>query len=219
MKLNVRTVCVLALVILAHAAQGQQWKFWSEIKNFKRQDSISPPPADPILFVGSSTFRMWPDMQKSFPSHQVINRGFGGSELTDVIYYADDIIFPYRPKQIVIYGGENDIAVTGSAEIAVDRFKYLFKLIRQKLGEVNIVFISIKPCTGREKFIPEVVKANALIRTFLRKQSNTSYVDIYQYMITPKERPIPDMFLSDSIHMNEKGYAIWQREIAPYLVR
>ncbi len=109
--------------------------FWQEIQNFKKQDSLNFPVKNQVLFVGSSSFTMWKDVQNHFPDYKIINRGFGGSSLTDVIRYAGDVIIPYQPKQIVIYCGENDLAAsdTVTSEMVVNRFKELFFMIRSKL--------------------------------------------------------------------------------------
>ena len=108
--------------------------FWNDIHNFKKEDSISSPPKNAILLIGSSSFTMWKDVQDYFPGYTIVNRGFGGSTLLDQIRYADDIIFPYQPKQIVIYCGENDLASsdTVTAAMVVDRFRQLFQIIREK---------------------------------------------------------------------------------------
>ena len=113
-------------------AQDQKPAFWYDIQGFKKQDSVSFPPTDAILLIGSSSFTMWKDVPNYFPSHTIINRGFGGSSLPDVIRYADDIIFSYHPKQIVIYCGENDLAGsdTVTAQLVFTRFKQLFAIIR-----------------------------------------------------------------------------------------
>ncbi|MEO8117245.1 MAG: G-D-S-L family lipolytic protein, partial [Bacteroidota bacterium] len=123
-------------------ASAQQPAFYDEIQAFKKQDSIKPPPQHAILFVGSSSFRKWTDVQSYFPKYTIINRGFGGSSLPDVIYYANDIIFPYHPKEIVIYCGENDFAAsdTVSAKTVVNRFKTLYGMIRVKSKTVPVVF-------------------------------------------------------------------------------
>ncbi len=107
--------------------------------------------------MGSSSFRMWKNVQQDFPGYTIINRGFGGSSLPDVINYADEIIFPYEPKQIVIYCGENDLAAsdTVTAQMVVDRFKALFFLIRDRMPDVPVVFVSIKPSPSREKLWPK----------------------------------------------------------------
>ncbi len=97
---------------LQNVCAQQHPAFWEEIQIFKKQDSIHFPTKHAILFVGSSSFTKWTDVQNYFPKYKIINRGFGGSSLSDVIRYADDIIFPYHPKQVVIYCGENDLAAS-----------------------------------------------------------------------------------------------------------
>src|SRR5450432_3914149 len=126
------------LLSLACTALHAQPPFYSDIARFKKQDSMHFPPKHAILFVGSSSFTKWTDVQDYFPGYTIINRGFGGSTLPDVIRYADDVIFPYQPKQIVIYCGENDLASsdTVSAQTVVERVKTLFGVIRKKLGNV-----------------------------------------------------------------------------------
>src|SRR5881275_2998704 len=125
--------------------------FWSDILVFKKQDSVKPAPSNAILFVGSSSFTRWTDYADYFPGYTIINRGFGGSTLVDVIRYAYDVILPYHPKQVVIYCGENDLASsdTVSAAEVVRRFKTLYAIIRTNLPSATIDFISIKPSPSR----------------------------------------------------------------------
>src|ERR1700730_10518048 len=129
------------LLFISGEVKSQQ-PFWDDIQKFKKQDSINPPPQQAILFVGSSSFTKWTDVQTYFPKYPIINRGFGGSALVDVIRYANDIIFPYNPKQIVIYCGENDLASsdTVTAQLVFRRFKQLFDMIRSKMTGDNIVY-------------------------------------------------------------------------------
>src|SRR4030095_9816795 len=158
--------------------------FWDDIQAFKKEDSLHPPNKNMILFVGSSSFTMWKTVQQDFPGYRIINRGFGGSSLPDVIRYEDDIIFPYQPKQIVIYCGENDLAGsdTVTAEIVTARFKQLFTSIRQKLPKVLIVYISIKPSPSRQHLMPKMVQANMMIKSLLLQNRNTVFIDVYNKM-------------------------------------
>ena len=132
--------------------------FWDEIMEFKHQDSVHRPPSGAILFVGSSTIRKWINVQSYFPGYTIINRGFGGSTLPDVIRYAPEIIFPYHPKQIVIYCGDNDLASSDSvsATMVYNRFVKLYNLIRSRLKEVDIIFVSIKPSPSRQRLMPKM---------------------------------------------------------------
>jgi lysophospholipase L1-like esterase len=193
----------------------------NEIQAFKKKDSINPPPQHAVLFVGSSSFRKWTDAEKIFSSYPVINRAFGGSTLPDVIRYADDVIFPYQPRQIVVYCGDNDLA--SSNEITVDtvvqRFQTLFNLIRSKMPKVPIAFVSIKPSPSRKHLMPKMVTANATIKQFLGRQKNTKFINVYNAMLLPNGYPNGSLFESDSLHMLPAGYVIWKKKIQPALKR
>lgn len=195
--------------------------FWNEILAFKKSDSAKQAPKNAILFVGSSSFTNWKDVADYFPGHTIINRGFGGSGLTDVIRYAYDIILPYRPKQVVIYCGENDLASNGSLEPleVVRRFQTLFGIIRQNLPQANILFVSMKPSPSRKALFPKFVAANNGIRVFLKGQPRAAFVDVWKAMLTPAGDPLPGIFLADNLHMNAGGYRIWQHLIQPYLLK
>jgi lysophospholipase L1-like esterase len=192
--------------------------FWNDIQNFKKQDSASFPPKNAILFIGSSSFTKWTDVQDYFPGYTIINRGFGGSTLLDEIRYVNDIVFPYEPKQIVIYCGENDLASSDSvtAMMVVDRFKQLFQMIREK-GEAPIAYVSMKPSPSRRHLFSKMREGNQLIKGFLATQKNAAFIDVHQPMLNETGEPIPEIFLDDSLHMNAKGYAIWKKVIEPYL--
>lgn len=195
--------------------------FWNDIQNFKEQDSVSSPPQNAILFIGSSSFTLWQKVQDSFPGYTIINRGFGGSTLPDQVRYVNDIVFPYNPKQIVIYCGENDLASsdTVTAAMVFDRFKELFELIRQKFTDLPLVYISMKPSPSRRHLFSKMREANQSIKEFLSTQKNTVFIDVHNKMLNPTGKPIPEIFLDDSLHMNAKGYAIWKKEIEPHLIK
>ena len=192
--------------------------FWNDIQNFKKQDSVSFPPKNAILLIGSSSFTKWTDVQDYFPGYTIINRGFGGSTLLDEIRYVNDIVFPYQPKQIIIYCGENDLASsdTVTASMVLDRFKQLFQMIRNKT-EAPIAYISMKPSPSRRHLFPKMREGNQLIKDFLATQKNTAFIDVHQKMLDLTGEPLPEIFLDDSLHMNAKGYAIWKKEMEPYM--
>jgi len=209
------------LLVFAGNAKAQQAPYWKDIQAFKKQDSLAFPPKNVILFVGSSSFTNWKDVQSYFPDYKIINRGFGGSELTDVIRYANDIIFPYQPKQVVIYCGENDFADvdTVSVPTVVNRFKTLYGLIRKRLGNVQITFVSLKPSPSRRRLMPKFVETNTQIKSFLAKEKNTAFIDVYYPMLGKNGQPIGEIFRADSLHMMANGYAIWQKVMKPYLIK
>lgn len=224
----------ILLLILA-ACKSEQDKnsaadpppFRDDIQAFKKQDSISFPPKNAILFIGSSSFTLWKDVQQYFPGYTIVNRGFGGSTLLDQLRYAEDIIFPYEPKQIVIYCGENDLASsdTVTAAMVTDRFRQLYNTIRQK-SKAPLLYISMKPSPSRRHLFQKMREANRSIASFLGESdvrsgltSKNVYVDVHSKMLDELGEPIPEIFQNDSLHMNEKGYAIWQKELQPFLLQ
>jgi lysophospholipase L1-like esterase len=214
MKLFTTIILILSSCVLT----AQERPFAKEIRQFKTEDSLQRPPKNAIVFVGSSSFRMWKDVQQDFPGHKIINRGFGGSSLPHVIEYADEIVIPYKPKQVVIYCGENDFMNDSvTSEIVANRFITLHNKLREALPRTNIVYVSMKPSPSRQHLMGKIAAANATIRNFLKKKRQTAYVDIWNRMLDERGAPRKDLFLSDMLHMNEKGYAIWQKAIRPYL--
>ena len=208
---------LLSCLLLSVTAYSQNAPFENEIRAFEKVDSTSPPPQNAILFTGSSSIRFWTSLAADFPGKAVLNRGFGGSQLSDVIRYADRIIIPYHPKQIVLYAGENDIAAGATGQQTYDRFVTLFQYVRQKLPNVPFTFIAIKPSPSRRKFFSENDTANQLIRTYLAKQPNTEFVDIRPVMLQQNGQPVPELFRSDSLHMLPAGYERWTKVVGPYL--
>jgi lysophospholipase L1-like esterase len=215
------TLCLLTLVFTCSLYAQQSLPYAEEIQKFKHADSMQMPKENSILFVGSSSFTKWTDIQNYFPSFPIINRGFGGSTLLDVTMYVSDVIFPYHPKQIVIYCGENDLAYidTISAQTVANRFATLFDIIRHVWSDVPVDFVSIKPSPSREKLMPKMVEANKLIKSFLATKKNTAFIDVFSKMLTADGKLMPEIYVEDKLHMNAKGYAIWQKEIEPYLIK
>jgi hypothetical protein len=196
--------------------------FQDEIDVFIKKDSIAMPAANSILFVGSSSFNYWKDISNYFPGYPIINRGFGGSSLTDIIHFNQETILKYKPKQIYIYCGENDIAAsdTITPQIVFERFKTLYTIIRTHLGnKVPVMYVSIKPSVARWTMEEKFVTANTLIRDFINKQKHTQFLDVHSAMLDTSGMVFKDIFIADKLHMNAKGYAIWQKIIAPTLVK
>lgn len=195
-------------------ASAQNLPFYNDIQAFKKQDSMAMPMYYKTLFIGSSSFTKWKTLAKDLPEYAPLNRAFGGSTLPDLIRYRKDIIEKYRPERIVIYCGENDVAssdsITGS--IVLDRFKVLYKHIREKFPKINVYYISLKPCPLRWKMRARMMDANSQIEQFCIKQKRTYFISIWDQMLL-NSKPNPSLFIDDSLHMNSKGYAIWMKEI------
>jgi lysophospholipase L1-like esterase len=211
----------LFFALMLFSFEGITQPFINEINQFRRMDSLQAPPKDPILLIGSSSFTNWKDVQEYFPEHTLLNRGFGGSSLPHLLLYAEEVIFKYNPKQIIIYCGENDLS--GGAHITADsilnRVKSLHTLIRNRLPAVPIVYISMKPSPSRRKYLSSMKTANEEIAKFMSSQSASSFLDVFTPMLTPAGEIRGELFISDSLHMNKKGYQLWQPLLNPYLLK
>lgn len=222
MKKYLLTFLFFLGILTATAQTPSKIPFQNEIDVFIKKDSIIMPAANSILFVGSSSFNYWKDISNYFPGYPIINRGFGGSSLTDIIYFNQETILKYKPKQIYIYCGENDIAAsdTITPQIVFERFKTLHSIIRTHLGNnIPVIYVSIKPSVARWSMEEKFVAANSLIRNFINKQKNTQFLDVHSAMLDTSGMVYKDIFIADKLHMNAKGYAIWQKIIAPTLVK
>lgn len=196
-------------------AQSQQWE--AQIQAFEAADEADPPPKGGVLFIGSSSIGMWTTLATDFPSVPVINRGFGGSELTDVLHFADRIVLPYEPDMIFLYEGDNDVANGVSAAEVAAAFDRFVQVVRRRLPETRIAFIAIKPSPSRVQMMSEMKKANELIREQAASDELVEYVDVFTPMLDADGQPRPELFLEDALHMNEDGYALWKEIVAPYL--
>ena len=195
--------------------------FWQDIVAFKKKDSAQKSLENAILFVGSSSFQKWQDVNAYFPEYKIINRGFGGSTLEDVIRYTYDIIIPYHPKQVVIYCGENDLASADSISVkeVFNRFKTLFSMMRINLPNANIAYVSIKPSPVRASIQGKVKEVNKIIKAYLKQQKNAAFIDIYDAMLDINGNMREELYINDRLHMKPAGYAIWQKIIEPYLLK
>ena len=211
--------CFTVLFSAVNAQSPAKPAFWDDIQTIKQYDKIYRPPQSPILFTGSSSIRIWDNMTEMFKGYKVLNRGVGGSVLSDIDRYVEDIIIPYKPKQIILYIGENDIPIAPNGDSVFAGFQRLYRHIRSLLPDVPMAYISIKPSPSREKFMPIAVRANQLIREFLSKETNTSFIDVYPLMLDKDGHPRPELFRDDMLHMKQGGYDIWYKKIKPYLLK
>jgi lysophospholipase L1-like esterase len=217
MRMKIRTGIAFYFLLISYGLSGQP--FINEIRQFEKADAEHAPPSNPILFIGSSSFTYWKDVQDYFPGHTILNRAFGGSSLTHLILYANEVIFRYRPKQIVIYCGENDLASSEqvTADTVLQRFTTLFAMIRTKLPHTPILYLSMKPSPSRRKYLPAMQEGNQKIKAFLALHPQCSFLDIYTPMLAADGNIRGEIFTADSLHINKKGYALWQPLLEPFL--
>ena len=220
---DVVAVCVASVLVLASVASSQETpkppeadRWEAAIKAFEVQDQQSPPASAANVFVGSSSIRLW-KLDASFPKHACVNRGFGGSQLSDSVKYAERIVIAYKPRVVVIYAGDNDLNAGKSPEKVFTDYRAFRDKVHTALPETKIVFVSIKPSPSRWKLREKGLDANRLIRDEIAKGKNQVFVDVWTPMLGDNGMPRPELFLKDQLHMNDAGYAIWSQLVEPHL--
>ena len=194
---------------------SRQWE--PEIVAFEASDRINPPHPGGVVFVGSSSIRLWQTLQNDFPGVPVLNRGFGGSVLTDVLVFANRIVVPYKPRVVVLYAGDNDLAAGRTPEQVFADFKEFVAIVHRGLPSTRVAFIAIKPSILRESIIDKGRATNQLIRDYIATDPRLAYVDVFTPMLDSSGHPRRELFLEDGLHMNAKGYAIWRDLVAPVI--
>lgn len=216
-----RWVLVALLLLSASYPTAPAWistdRWEPEVQTWEEEDRVNPPKAGAVLFVGSSSIRLWKTLAEDFPGVEVINRGFGGSEIADATELAHRIIVPYRPRMIVLYAGDNDLAHNRSPRQVRDDFAAFVVRVRKDLPGVRIAFIAIKPSPARFHLLAKMRDANALVRAYAAAQEDVVFMDVFTPMLAPDGQVRADLFVDDGLHMNRSGYAIWRSVIAPYL--
>ena len=215
-------IAALAAVLLlappAAVAQPDPHRFDAAIAAFETADRDHPPGRCRILFVGSSTIRRWTTLEADMAPLSVLNRGFGGSQINDVVAFFDRVVAPYRPRAIVFYAGDNDFDSGRSAPQIVADFNRFMDLKTRALGDTSVYFVSIKPSRLREAQMPGQAWINARIRDMAARRRDLRYIDVAGAMLQPDGRP-RDIFVEDGLHMTPAGYAIWTPIIRQRLLR
>jgi lysophospholipase L1-like esterase len=210
-----RLLSLLLVLAIPVFATPDKWK--DAVDKFTKADATNPPPRDAVLFIGSSSIVKWTSLAKDFPEYQVINRGFGGSELADSVFYLDRIAIPYHPRVIVVYAGDNDLNAGKTPETVAADFEAFCTKIHAALPATKVVFIGIKPCPSRWKIHEKGEQANALVAAYCAKDKRRAFVDTWKPMLDADGQPRPELFVADMLHMKPAGYAIWTPLVAPHL--
>ncbi len=197
--------------------QTPEVRWAKEMSAFAAADKTNPPPKDAILFIGSSSIRRWTNVAAAFPGHKVINRGFGGSQVSDSVAFAGRIVTPYKPKLVLLYAGDNDIASGKSPETVLADFKEFVRRVHAAVPQARIAYIAIKPCPAREKFLDRVKSANRLIQEHCATDKQLLFVDAFTPLLSPEGRPRADLCIKDGLHFNEQGYELWASILRPIL--
>ena len=218
-KLRILPLTILIASFFSGPAAAQIHEpdvYADDIKAFQESDRINPPAPGGILFLGSSSIRGW-DLEKFFPGMNALNRGYGGSYISDSIFYADQILLPYKPRYVVFYAGDNDLNAGKNPEQVFNDYKEMAAIIGSNLPETDFIFVAIKPSIARFNLIEDIRLVNGWVKDYCTGNPRFFYLDIDAPMLGGDGRPNPSLFKEDGLHMNDDGYKIWSDMLRPML--
>lgn len=189
------------------------------IRAFEEEDARVRRRPGSVVFVGSSSIRMWTTLAQDFPGVALVNRGYGGSRVYDSVRYAERIVVPYQPRAVVFYAGDNDLNDGRTPRQVRDDFAAFVRKVQAAAPQARIAFVSIKPSPSRAALLPQVREANALVRDFARGVRKVDYLDVFTPMLGADGAPREELFLDDRLHMNRAGYEIWIGVVGPWLAK
>lgn len=193
----------------------ERWE--ADILAFEESDRVNPPPPGGVVFVGSSSIRLWNTLEEDFPGVPVVQRGFGGSEMSDAVHFADRIILPYAPRQVVVYAGDNDLWSDKTPRQVLEDFGALVERIHRELPEARVAFIAIKPSIARWSIADRVREANRLVEEYAATDPRIDYIDVFTPMLGADGQPRAELLVEDDLHLSAAGYEVWREAVAPFL--
>ena len=209
-------VIALLLVTLADPAATTPDRWAGEMARFEAADAAQPTAPGGVLFVGSSSIRLW-DVKASFPDIQPLNRGFGGSEMGDIMRHLDLLILRHKPRAVVIYSGDNDLASGKTPRRVADDFQTIVDRVRAAMPQTKIILISPKPSLARWKLAEKIRQTNALLAGICAEADGVTFLDIWPVLLGEDGQPRPELFQPDGLHLNPAGYRLWTAQLAPLL--
>jgi hypothetical protein len=218
-----RKICLLIVLCSAvvsfaqdKPAENPVGRWEDTIREFEQWDRKNTFPWDAVLFVGSSSIRLWPT-RECFGEFVVLNREFGGSQISDINYFAKRIVLCYEPEVIVFYAGDNDVAAGKNARRVFDDYNKFVKLVRVKLPGTRIIYVGIKPSRSRWSLWPVMNEANMMIKDISGKDGRLFYFDSATPLLSSDGKPNVEFFLKDQLHLNDKGYKVWTTLLRPII--
>jgi lysophospholipase L1-like esterase len=196
---------------VAREAAEKRWA--NELAEFERADAARPPEPGGMLLVGSSSFRMWNQVAAAFPERRVVNRGFGGSQMHELLALTDRLVWPYAPKEILVYEGDNDLASQKEPAQIEEEFRAFATLVHRRLPAATIYFVAIKPSPSRVQLLEQARETNERIAAYCATRSWLKFIDVFTPMLQTDGQPRPELFIADRLHLNDAGYALWTEVI------
>lgn len=215
--LSILLALLPAVSLTVAADDSPSLRFEKEIKAYEAADEKNAPPTGAILFTGASGIRLWKTLEQDFPDHQVINRGFGGCHMADVVYYADRIVIPYKPRMIVVQAGGNDLNAGKTPQQVLADFQALVTKVRAKLPYVRIAYLSSSPSPARWSQADKQLEMNRLVKDYIAAGKNLDYIELYDAFLNKDGKPREELFVADRLHHNAEGYKIRTAIVKPHL--
>ncbi|WP_422860466.1 GDSL-type esterase/lipase family protein [Flagellimonas sp. S174] len=209
---------LVVLFLCSGTSYGQSsLPFYGEVKEIQeRMDTIWDRSKPSILFTGSSSVRLWKDLQERFPENQVLNTGFGGSQTSDLANFLNELILDYNPSKVFIYEGDNDIFAKKRPKKIIGTFIVVLDTLQQQKPNLEIVLISAKPSISRWKFRSRYRRLNRKLKALASERSRISYADVWSVMLDRRKLK-KDLFIEDGLHMNSKGYDLWEEALKDFV--
>ncbi len=223
MKRNIKKFSLLFFIILifatniAFAQYNPEIKWGASIVKYEKKDSVSMPESGGILMLGSSSFTIWQDVGDYFPGKNMVNRGFGGSQMSDVLFFKERLILPYHPRQVILYEGENDIAAGEKPDSIFAELLQLVEWTREQIPGIQISLVSMKPSPKRWELKETMLVMNQKLMQFAANNEDIDFINIWDPLLEPNGVPVNENYRKDFLHLDAKGYEIWQKAMAPYL--
>jgi len=195
-----------------------QQTFEKEIRNYEKQDSISMPAKGQILFIGSSSFRIWKTFATDLAGIAAINRGFGGSTMTDALYYFDRMVVKYEPSTVVVYEGDNDLNKGKSLEDLAKEYEDFSNRLKKALPKTKLVYLAVRPSLSRIAIVDKQKQFNSWLADYCKSQKGRFFLDMHSPFYLPDGTVMPDIFVADRLHLNEKGYLIFSSKIREFIL-
>ncbi|MGE0430144.1 SGNH/GDSL hydrolase family protein [Hydrogenophaga sp.] len=211
------TAC-LAPLARAQAGTPAQQRWKAELDAFAAADRQKMPTPGGVLFVGSSSIRLWNGLETAFPDQPVvIRRGFGGSRLSDSADLVARLVLPYQPRLVLLYAGENDLVEGAAPQELLGQFARFVQQVQAALPATRVAFISIKPSPSRQALMPAMREANLLIQTHVLAHENLDFIDVHTAMLDNDGQPRPELFVRDRLHLSAEGYGLWRQIVSAHL--
>ena len=209
---------IIFLLCLISSPLWAQQAFEKEIRNYEKQDSISMPAIGQILFIGSSSFRIWKTFATDLAGISAINRGFGGSTMADALYYFDRMVIKYAPSTVVVYEGDNDLAKGKSIEELAKEYEDFSNRLKKALPKTKLVYLAVRPSLSRIAIVDKQKQFNLWLEKYCKSQKGRFFLDMHSPFYLPDGTVMPDIFVADRLHLNEKGYLIFSAKIREFIL-